>query len=519
MSATWLKTALLGVGTRPAFDYGGELGTLLEHIVGAEADDALAFSRALAAIAACRRAAIPLHTTPVSVPAPAADDARALPPTHPWCAPLRELFTQGPLRLQAEACMALARASAHLPATALPHALDAGRRAVALRPMLWPVLGTRGHWLARLNDDWKYAATTQAGADEANAATEDEHDERVWEEGALEARRQYFRALRSRDPEQARTRLREQWGDLPAKERLAFVELLAEGLSAADEPLLAPLLKDRSRDVRQTAAALLAALPDSAHAARLRAWLAACLSPQPGRDGTNWQCEAPTAADPDWAAAGIEIKRPPNESLGERAWWLYQLVRQMPLAWWNEHTGLTPEALLAWATRTDWKKALLQGWYERLSRADLIWAEAMLAMRERLFIQARGDILALLPTALRERHWPRDLETLAKNGQLAELADSCAPGQTLSLDFSRALLPSLNALLAGERLRQDYLLRGQLSELLCVLHPDSLRADAPDGWRTPPRQDGETAALAECLTGLERLIQWRRLFCIRPDDA
>ncbi len=512
MNASWLKTALLGVNTRPVFDYGGELGALLEHIVGSEPDNALAFSRAIAAVAACRRAAIPLRIAPIPTPPPAADDVHALPPAHPWCAPLRELFVQGPLRLQAEACLALARESAHLPATALPHALEAGRHTVALRSALWPVLGARGHWLARFNDAWKYAATAQTGTDEAGATTEDENDLRVWEEGTLEARRRYFRAMRARDPEQARARLHEQWGDLPAKERLAFVELLAEGLSAADEALLAPLLKDRSRDVRQTAAALLAALPDSAHATRLRAWLAACLSPQPGRDGTNWQCDAPAAADPDWAAAGIEVKRPPHESLGERAWWLYQLVRQMPLVWWNAHTGLVPEALLAWAARTDWKEALLRGWLERLSRADPAWAEAMLAVRERLFIQARGDILALLPTAVRERHWPRDLETLAKNGQLHELADSCAPGQTLSLDFSRALLPSLNALLASERLRQDYMLRNQLPELLCVLHPDSLRADAPDGWRAPPRQEGESAALTDCLTGLERLVQWRRLF-------
>jgi hypothetical protein len=538
MSAGWMTRALLGVAdnaaAQVAFGEGGELGALLDQTLRAEPDAALAFGRAVGALAACRRAAVMLGESGLPALAPAEADARALPPAHAWCAPLSEVFTQGPLRVQVEACQALMRGAAHLPVAVLPAALDAGRRASAVRPALLPVLGTRGRWLARLNEDWKYAAA-QVGAqapEEADAARARE----AWESGALAERQHYFRALRERDPTHARALLSAQLGELPAKERLVFVELLQTGLSAQDEPLLMPLLKDRSREVRQAAAWLLGALPESAHAARLHAWLAACLSAPPERAAPGglrgwlsarlgsapergaWQCEAPSAADPDWAAAGIESKRPQHEALGERAWWLYQLARQIPLAWWCGHTGMPPEALLAWACETDWEAALLRGWRERLlwlgeknlDQTDLAWVQALLALPGKHQLaqgNERAEMLALLPPPLRERYVPRDFNA-ANARQINEVVQACAPGQTLSLDFSHALLPGLLAFLAGDDLRNDYLLRAQAIDLVCALHPDSLR----HGWRAPPRRDDETPAMTECLSALERIVRWRCLF-------
>ena len=61
--------------------------------------------------------------------------------------------------------------------------------------------------------------------------------------------------------------------------------------------------------------------------------------------------DAPRAADPEWSSAAIDVARPQNDALGERAWWLYQLVRQVPLRWWCEHTGMDAAALLAWAAK------------------------------------------------------------------------------------------------------------------------------------------------------------------------
>jgi hypothetical protein len=183
---------------------------------------------------------------------------------------------------------------------------------------------------------------------------------------------------------------------------------------------------------------------------------------------------------------------------------------------------MSPEALPAWACATDWKAALLRGWRERLlwlgaqhlSPADLAWVQALLALpgeHQLALGNERSEMLALLPPPLRERHVAHDFN-LANARQIYELVQACAPGQTLSLDFSRALLPGLLAFLAGGDLRDDYLLRPLALDLVCALHPDSLRPGQSDGWRAPPRRDDETPAMAECLNGLERIVRWRCLF-------
>src|SRR3546814_8525468 len=71
------------------------------------------------------------------------------------------------------------------------------------------------------------------------------------------------------------------------------------------------------------------------------------------------------------------------------------------------------------------------------------------------------ELLALLPMAQRERHWPRNLAELQQAGLLGPIIGACAPGETLSAGYSAALLPSLQALLEGDELRQDYTLRSE----------------------------------------------------------
>lgn len=494
----WLKAALVGIEGSVPMPADGEIGALMATVAAQGDDSAQGFCRVAGVLAACRLAALSLPP-PVVPPTAAAADAQALADDHPACAALASAFAEGPLRLQYEACLRLAAADAHLPAALLPAALQAGQRQQVLRAALLPQLGARGQWLAACNPDWRYAASS---VDTAPAASDEEQQ---WQQGSIEQRSQYFRALRTRDPAAANALLQAQLGELAAKERAALVELLAIGLQADDAALLESLLKDRSREVRYTAARLLALLPDAAHAGRLRAWLAALVISKRGMLGRSWQCEAPAAADPDWAGAAIESTRPQHETLGERAWWLYQLVRQTPLAWWCEHTGMRAAELLAWAAKSDWAEALQRGWRERIGAADPEWIEAMLASNAAIFRQGMSDLLALLPMAQRERHWPRNLAELQQAGLLGRIIGACAPGETLSASYSAALLPSLQTLLEGDALRQDYTLRAVLLDLATLLHPDSLPA-----LRLPPRRGDETPALAECLTDFQRIVAMRR---------
>ena len=73
--------------------------------------------------------------------------------------------------------------------------------------------------------------------------------------------------------------------------------------------------------------------------------------PKRERAGSTPQPKAATTAqttpdDPfktDWP----DGERPRHESLGQRAWLLFQMVRRSPLGWWTQHTGLSPAELLA----------------------------------------------------------------------------------------------------------------------------------------------------------------------------
>lgn len=505
VNAFWLKPALLGVQqplTATGLD--GRLGDFFLRATRHD-DPALGFSRGVGVLAACSLAALSFGKTNARQPAPAPSDARMLQPGHAWIAALEDAFDRAAIaqpfetRLQYEACARLALAKACLPARLLPVALEAGRRSIPLRSALLPVLGARGRWLAEFNTEWKYAAGLDGGGradvDDASA---------VWQNGSHIDRLALFRTQRARDPASATALLRAGLGEIAAKERVEFVTLLEADLSAADQSLLELLLKDRSREVRALAARLLATLPESAHAQQLIAWLAPLVTSVRKLLITRWQCEAPAEADPEWAAAAVDSKRPATESLGERAWWLYQLARQVPLSWWRQHTGMSAADLIAWAAKTDWKTALLRAWSERAGSADVDWIESLLACKSRELQGRTADLLALLPLPLRERHWPGTLAELIAGDRVADVIGSCGLGETLSADYSRPLFASLVEAFSKDQLRHDYTQRAVVLQLATLLHPACLRDAAP-----VVRALDETPAMAECALAFERIIRVR----------
>jgi hypothetical protein len=508
MNPAWLKPALIGVDGAVSFGIDGEVGELLARVADGE-DAARGFARSAGVLAACARAAGMLGGADQKLPAPAAPDPDALAATHAWASAIGAVFapaSQPPsheVRLKFEACLRLSAAGRTLPAATLPSALDAGQRHAVLRPALLPVLGARGRWLAAQNPDWKYAAGAGRAGMDSDAST-------AWEQGSPVERLGYFRRLRAQDAGAACGLLQAGLGELGAKERLEFVRELGVGLHGHDAPLLEGLLKDRSRDVRFEAARLLALLPQTTHAQRLIGWVAPLVTRKRGLLGQGgWQVEAPEASDPGWAQAMVEATRPQHEALGERAWWLYQLARQVPLAWWTAHTGMGAAELVAWAGKSDWKAALHRGWRERVGRTEPGWIEALLGARSRDARAAANELLALLPVAQREKHWPSDIDALWKSGDAHDVLAACAPGETLSRDYSRALFPSLLACFEDDRLRHDYSLRTCLLELATLLDADAIGA-----VRHVSRRADETPAMAECAQAFERILHVRAVLRI-----
>ncbi|MBK7617444.1 MAG: hypothetical protein IPJ08_24385 [Burkholderiales bacterium] len=506
--APLLPVAMVGTDRHAAAlpAWPGAVGNLLARAVQDAPDAASAVLRASAVLASCAQSGAQGAPFTTALPAPCAADP--LPePQHPaLVAHMAWAWQDGPARLQHELCAVLARARHRLPASLLPAALEQGRRSIALRSRLLPVLGTRGLWLATLRDDWHYAAGVVAEA----------ADEARWTDGAAEQRQAFLTQERAQDPAAARERLRAALPELGAKERAELLGALAVNISDADAALLDSLRADRSREVRQVALALLLRLPTAAHPSRAAQRLAPLVRHERALLLKHWVVQAPEAPGEDWKADNLDATRPQHESLGERGWWLYQLVRQVPLRWWTEHTGMNPPELLKWAAGTDWAEALLRGWRDVLFAAPdapevPTWCRALLdAWPAKGLRDETSAVLALLPAAEREQHWQRQLASgqLPLAQLLSQVLGAWPLNESLSPEFSQALARALQQRLpqtAAGALRDDFLLRSLLPDLCCALHPGVLGAVAQ-----LPRSDDETPSLTNTLQTAMQVIATRQ---------
>ncbi|MCK7622933.1 DUF5691 domain-containing protein [Streptomyces sp. RS10V-4] len=277
----------------------------------------------------------------------------------------------------------LAAAGTHgyrAPEALLPALLDVARARTDLRPAALALAGPRGLWLARLNDDWKFALRGTAGPLALPDGTAPEAVRRRWEEGLFAERVALLTAVRRRDPQAGLELLATTWATERAEDRMLFLDCLGETLTATDEPFLEQALSDRSRTVRGTAAALLSALPGSALGARMAARSLACVRlsrPVPGGPGAL-AVDPPRVCDAGMQRDGV-TGRPPS-GRGERSWWLGQLVAATPLDRWPGHLGgRTPAEIVALPVAGDRRTELHDAWCRAAVRQrDAAWARALL---------------------------------------------------------------------------------------------------------------------------------------------
>lgn len=505
MSATpWgpmLPVAMVGTDRQPGAlpRWPGDVGALMEQAAQSATHPANGLLRAAGVLATCDMAGARWPAWRRAVPAAAPGDLWPPVPEGPLRSLIAWSFADGPGRLSHLMGVQLASVRHRLPHALLPAALDAGRRSLALRPALLPVLDQRGLWLAAQRDEWRYAA----GADAQSP------DEQRWTDGSMEQRREFLQRERERDPARGRQRLTASLDELPAKERADLLAVCVAGLGPEDEALLDSLRADRSREVRQVACQLLLRLPDAAHPRRAAARLASLLRHERVLLRKRWQIEAPAAEAPDWKADNIESARPKHETLGERAWWLYQLVRQVPLGWWTRHTELDPPALIAWALDGDWAEALLRGWRDVLLAApEADWCEAFLERWPAKHLRDdTASVLALLPPAARERHWLRQLRqgSAPVHGVVQQVIAACPPGDLLSRELSTSLAEALAPRVAGRTLADDYTLRALLPELCCALHPEVLPR-----MTQLVQQDELTPSMGQALHAVSQVVALRQ---------
>ncbi|KQQ49254.1 hypothetical protein ASF84_23420 [Pseudomonas sp. Leaf127] len=496
-------TALLGTRKQALAPLAveGPIGPLLDAIARDSASDEARLLRSAAVLDMCQHAGwlAPEATTAAAAPAP--EDTLALPPEQSFGV-LSQMLAEGYPRLGQLTLLQLAQRQLRLPPSLLPELLDRARRDAYLRGLLAPVLGERGRWLAERNPAW------QVQAIDRREALNDE----IWSLGSLEQRQVYLSALREQDPVAARELLVAGRKDFDARERSALLAALATGLSADDEPLLDEWSRDRSKEVRRVAAELLMDLPDSAYRRRMAARLALCVNVTPaaaepgglkglfkrlthsGSNAPTVQIEPPQAFFDNGKDDQIEEAVPNGEGLGQRAWWLYQVVAAAPLQTWRDHQGLTPHDWIAAAGRSDWDEALIRGWYQStLREGDAEWAAALLdrisatGLRlARCFLDSQ-PLIALLPVPEREGHWLRlahhieDRNSLSLSELLAQILAAIPVQSRPGTAFCEQLLPHLRIGIALPRSVYDYNLRHNLRDFATLLPPE-LFAQARQGW-------------------------------------
>ncbi|MFF2023790.1 DUF5691 domain-containing protein [Streptomyces sp. NPDC058171] len=271
------------------------------------------------------------------------------------------------------------------PPELLPDLLDAARSRTDLRPAVLGYAGPRARWLAGLNPRWRFVLRAAPGPGSSLPSVDDPQAvARVWREGLFAERAALLDTVRGHDPAAARALLRSTWDAERAEDRLMFLDAFRAGLGPADEPFLEVALADRSRNVRATAADLLAALPGSALAARMAQRAAACVAPSPTPASASAGgpagivVTAPRTCDPDMERDGV-LARPPA-GRGERSWWLGQLVEAAPLATWPGRLGVPDaRAVLALPAAEGWRDDLHAAWCRAAVRqGDADWARVLL---------------------------------------------------------------------------------------------------------------------------------------------
>lgn len=375
-----VTAALLGTARRPVdvSTLPGPVAARLATVpAGAEPDDPAVRLLSAAALATVYRRA-GARPVPAPPPLPAAPEDEAAPVGRAAAARLAGLLDGDRADLLAEWLRAAAAAGRRVPAELLPAVLDAAVRTRALVPDVAAVLGRRGAWLAALRADWsRVLATAVAPADAAP-------DGRDWTHGDATARRRYLAAARRRDPRAATALLDASWSTETGPDRLALLAVLDAELSEADGPLLERALDDRRRDVRDTAALLLSRLPGSAFAARMTARAGGCVGVRHRLRRPRVEVTPPAGCDEAMRRDGIRAA-PPGAGVGERAFWLRQVVAATPLSAWPAllaaGSGTAPDAaaVVAMPVDGDWAEVLRSGWVDAAVRQrNAAWALALL---------------------------------------------------------------------------------------------------------------------------------------------
>lgn len=342
-----------------------------------------------------------------------------------------------------------------------------------------PLLGERGRWLAAQNPEWSWA-TGASG-----------EDDDIWETGDLPTRLACLRKLRETQPGHARELLASTWKVDPAEDRAAFIAVFETGLSQDDEAFLEAAVDDKRKEVRRNAAALLARIPDSGLVKRMTRRVLPLLRFASAETGSVLKLKKskpavlevslPAECDKPMQRDGVDLK--PPAGMGEKGWWLAQMLGAVPLSTWTDAWQCGMDEILGASEHSEWKTELFEGWtLAAIGQRNADWAVALLPIALEPGRSARLEsLLAIVPLQYAETHLLKYL-----SGNFRKFVDSPAILPWLcqhewSANFSIAVLDFLRALTASES--SDWQFRNRLVNFASCLAPESF-SQALNGWPT-----------------------------------
>ena len=286
----------------------------------------------------------------------------------------------------------------------LPDLLARATNVAALRNAVSRAGGPRARLLARANADWSWVLSRrELDKDQECSIDPDElahADSNII--GAL------ARAWRATDAAAARDALQQTWLSRSAPDRVEMVNALTHALSDDDETFLESALDDRSKLVRAAAASLLALLPTSQFAARMRERLSPIIVKKRAIVSSKPSIELPDTElfDSSWTRDGLDMKAPTG--VGERAWLLRSLGTVAPLAAWETASGLSAEQLIEAARTGAAVSGLIPAWaHAAVAQQNAAWARALYSTNGStnvLGVLPRHEVEAIALALLRDKN-------------------------------------------------------------------------------------------------------------------
>ncbi len=427
---------------------------------------------------------------PLPSPAPELDATAA---SHRAGEHLQVLLTEHRGRSLGEWIEVAVRGGFRAPDRLLPVLLDFLREHRRWRSEGVRVLGERGRWLARLNPEWSFIA----GAGDPEEFAESSHESRVLT----------IAALRGRDPMRARELVQAAWKEEPCQRRADLLGALLTGLSMADEPFLEGCLSERGKDVRAKAAELLSRLIGSRLCQRMKERAGPTLRFTTktfiGLGGARIEVRLPELCNASMIRDGIEPK-PPQARLGEKAWWLLQILGATPLTYWVEVWRARPGHIVEALAGNEFEETIFEGWLLAAERQrDAAWANELLLHwpPRRPDLLARS--LAILPEKQREEEVCRRIEENLESGAMIHPLEALLPAMELAWgeNLGRQVLKFLQRYATQD----DKLDPGTLEALIAQASgrlPPALAGEVVEGWPLPEHL-GSSVHRA-----LEQLFYW-----------